>query len=204
MLRSLSVFLTRLVTGANAVWVDCEPCHDRLRLYFANHGSHLDFATLWAALPHEAREHTRPVAARDYWGRSKLARATAVGLFNGLLIAREGITRQDNPVEQMADAMRQGDSLILFPEGTRSVDGVMAPFKTGLFHLASKVPEAELVPVYLQNLNRILPKGHLLPIPLLSSVVFGPPMKLEEGEKKQDFLKRARAAVLNLAPHAHA
>ena len=48
------------------------------------------------------------------------------------------------------------------------------------------------MPVYLQNLNRILPKGHLLPIPLLSSVVFGPPMQLEEGEKKLDFLHRKR------------
>lgn len=204
MLRSTAVFLTRLITGANAVWVDCEASKDRLRLYFANHGSHLDFATLWAALPREARERTRPVAARDYWGKTKFTRAMAVGLFNGLLIAREGITRQDNPIEQMAAALRKGDSLILFPEGTRSADGVMGEFRPGLFHLASKVPEAELVPVYLQNLNRILPKGHLLPIPLLSSVVFGPPMQLDPGEKKHDFLRRAKAAVLNLAPHAHA
>ena len=204
MLRSTAVILTRLITGANAVWVDCEPRTDRLRLYFANHGSHLDFATLWAVLPHAARERTRPVAARDYWGRTRLTRAAAVGMFNGLLIAREGITRRDNPIEQMAGAMRKGDSLILFPEGTRSPDGVMGEFRPGLFHLASKVPEAELVPVFLQNLNRILPKGHLLPIPLLSCVVFGPPMQLEAGEKKQDFLKRAKEAVLNLAPHAHA
>src|SRR3954463_11020141 len=204
MLRSIAVLLIRLITGANAVWVDCAPSRDRLRLYFANHGSHLDFATLWAALPKEARERTRPVAARDYWGRTKLTRAIAVGLFNSLLIAREGITRKDNPIEQMAAAMRQGDSLILFPEGTRSLDGVMGVYRPGLYHLESKVPEAELVPVFLQNLNRILPKGHLLPIPLLSSVTFGPPMKLEEGEKKQDFLNRAKKAVLNLAPNAHA
>ena len=203
MLRTAAVLLTRLITGANAVWVGCEPCHDRLRIYFANHGSHLDFATLWAALPKQARERTRPVAARDYWGRTKLTRATAVGLFNSLLIAREGITRKDNPIEQMADAMRKGDSLILFPEGTRSMDGAMGVFRPGLYHLASKVPEAELVPVYLQNLNRILPKGHLLPIPLLSSVIFGPPMQLESGEKKVDFLHRAKEAVVNLAPHAH-
>ncbi len=203
MFRSLAVFLTRLITGANAVWADCAPGPGRLRIYFANHGSHLDFATLWAALPERERDRTRPVAARDYWGRTRLTRATAVDLFNALLIAREGITRKDNPIEQMADAMRKGDSLILFPEGTRSADGEMGVFRPGLYHLAVKVPEAELVPVYLQNLNRILPKGHLLPIPLLSSVVFGPPMKLEEGEKKQAFLDRAKQAVLNLVPHAH-
>ena len=203
MLRATSVLLTRLITGVNPVWVNCEPRADRLRVYFANHSSHLDFATLWASLPLAARERTRPVAARDYWDKTWLTRATAVTLFNSLLIAREAISRKDNPIEQMAAAMREGHSLILFPEGTRSLDGEIAEFKAGLFHLASKVPEAELVPVYLQNLNRILPKGHLLPIPLISSAVFGAPIRLEDRERKLDFLHRAREAVLNLMPHAH-
>ncbi|MBL9144636.1 MAG: 1-acyl-sn-glycerol-3-phosphate acyltransferase [Verrucomicrobiaceae bacterium] len=200
MLRPIAVSLTRLITGVNATWVNCEPRADRLRVYFANHGSHLDFATLWASLPSAARDRTRPVAARDYWGRTRLTRAT-IEAFNGLLIAREGITRRDNPIEQMAEAMRAGHSLILFPEGTRSRDGAMGEFKSGLYHLASKVPEAELVPVYLQNLNRVLPKGHLLPIPLISTVVFGPPMQLTDGESKQTFLQRAKQAVVNLIPH---
>ncbi len=204
MLRTLSVFLTKLITGVNPVWVDGVPRADRLRVYFANHGSHLDFATLWAALPREVRDKTRPVAARDYWGRSKFTRSVAGGLFNSLLIARSGITRQDNPIGQMADALRDGSSLILFPEGTRSADGVIGPFKPGIFHLAQKVPEAELVPVFLQNLNRILPKGHLLPIPIIGSVVFGPPLRLEPHEKKEDFLERARQAVLNLSSRTRA
>lgn len=201
MLRAASVVLTKLITGVNPTWVNCEADPSRLRVFFANHGSHLDFATLWAALPRAARDHTRPVAARDYWGRNWLTRATAVGLFNALLISRDTVTRNDNPIEQMAAALRAGDSLILFPEGTRSLDGDIGPFKPGLYHLAVKVPSAELVPVHLQNLNRILPKGHLLPIPLISSVTFGPPLRLEEGERKESFLRRARDAVLNLAPH---
>lgn len=198
MLRSAAVLLTRLITGVNPVWMGCSPESAGLRVYFANHGSHLDFATLWAALPHFSRERTRPVAARDYWGRTGFTRAV-IGVFNGLLIAREGITRKDNPIEQMVAAMHAGHSLILFPEGTRSVNGCVGEFKPGLYHLATKVPEAELVPVYLQNLNRILPKGHLLPVPLISSVVFGPPIRPHEGESKCDFLFRAKKAVLNLA-----
>lgn len=201
MLRETAVFMTRLITGVNPVWVDCNAESSALRVYFANHGSHLDFATLWAALPRSTRDRTRPVAARDYWGRTPFTRSV-IDLFHGLLIAREGITRQDNPVEQMAQALREGYSLILFPEGTRSKDGCIGPFKSGLYHLAAKVPEAELVPVYLQNLNRILPKGHLLPVPLLSSVVFGPPIQLHDGEPKQAFLARAKEAVLNLAPRS--
>ena len=203
MLRPASIFLTKLITGANAVWAGCDPKCEKLRIYFANHGSHLDFATLWAALPAAARERTRPVAAKDYWGKSAFTRGVACGIFNSLLIAREAITRKDNPISQMADAMHEGHSLIIFPEGTRCLDGNIAEFKAGLYHLASKVPEAELIPVYLQNLNRILPKGHLLPIPLISTVVFGAPLRLEEGERKGDFLQRTRLAVLDLIPKAH-
>ena len=199
MIRTLLIFLVRLITGANVLWKGEPGPPGRVRLYFANHGSHLDFVTLWAALPAELRATTRPVAARDYWGRSAFSRWLAVAVFNALLIRREGITREDNPVEQMAAALREGQSLIFFPEGTRTSDGEMRDFKAGLYHLALKVPGLELVPVLLQNLNRILPKGHLLPIPLISTVVMGAPMRLEAGEAKQDFLKRARSAVEALA-----
>ena len=200
MLRSAFILFIRLLTGASALWQGCDPREKKLRIYFANHGSHLDFVTLWAALPKELREHTRGVAARDYWGRNAFLRWIAVNLFNALLIRREGITKEDNPVSQMADALRSGESLILFPEGTRSRDGTIAAFKPGLYHLAARVPEAELVPVFLQNLNRILPKGHLLPIPLISTVVFGKPIRIEEGENKKAFMERAQAAVLALCP----
>lgn len=201
MIRAAFILFIRLLTGASAVWQGCDPKdHRRLRIYFANHGSHLDFVTLWAALPKDLRATTRGVAARDYWGRTAFLRWLAVSVFNALLIRREGITKEDNPVAQMADALKSGQSLIFFPEGTRSRDGTIASFKPGLYHLASRVPDAELVPVYLQNLNRILPKGHLLPIPLISTVVFGKPICLEEGEGKTAFLQRAQTAVLALCP----
>lgn len=200
MIRSLLIFIVHLLTGANAVWRGCDPRERKLRIYFANHGSHLDFITLWAVLPKELRAVTRPVAARDYWGRNRFFRWLAVSVFNSLLIKRDGLTRDDNPVEQMAEALRQGQSLILFPEGTRSHDGSIAAFKSGIYHLASLVPDAELAPVYLQNLNRILPKGSLLPIPLISTVVIGKPIRLAEGEGKKEFLERTRAAVISLCP----
>lgn len=199
-LQSCLVAFTRLVTGANAVWLEEQLQPGPVRIYFANHGSHLDFATVYATLPSALRARTRPVAARDYWMKNRLARFFAVRLSNALLISRDVITREDNPVEQMAVALREGWSLILFPEGTRSMDGAIAPFKAGLYHLAAKAPEIELVPVYLQNLNRILPKGHLLPVPLLGTVVFGAPIKLEVGERKADFLKRSREVLMGLVP----
>jgi hypothetical protein len=95
-------------------------------------------------------------------------------------------------------ALDAGDSLILFPEGTRSNNLEPRPFKSGLFHLAKRCPQVEFVPVYLENLNRILPKGEFLPVPLLGSVTIGAPVRLEQGETKDSFLKRARTAVWNL------
>lgn len=200
MLRSTAVLLTKLITGTRPVWQGCDPACRALRVYFANHGSHLDFATLWASLPAEARARTRPVAAADYWNRNCFTRGVACGLFNALLIQRDCITRRDNPVTRMADALRQGQSLILFPEGTRSLDGSVGEFKSGLWHLAQAMPEAEFVPVYLQNLNRVLPKGHFLPIPLLSTVIFGPTLQPAPGEGKSGFLQRARQSLLDLIP----
>jgi 1-acyl-sn-glycerol-3-phosphate acyltransferase len=71
-------------------------------------------------------------------------------------------------------------------------------FKSGLYYLAKKRPDLELIPVYIDNMNRILPRGEFLPVPLLSSITFGPPMWLEAGETKNEFLERARKAVLKL------
>jgi 1-acyl-sn-glycerol-3-phosphate acyltransferase len=89
-------------------------------------------------------------------------------------------------------------SIIVFPEGTRGSGEEIAPFKSGLYHLCRQKPELELVPVYLDNMNRILPKGELLPVPMLSRVIFGRPMALEPGEPKPAFLERARAAIREL------
>jgi len=89
-------------------------------------------------------------------------------------------------------------SLIVFPEGTRSVNGEVAMFKSGLYHLAQVRPDVELVPVHLENLNRILPKGESLPVPMLSRLVFGAPIGVREGETKEEFLTRARAALVQL------
>jgi 1-acyl-sn-glycerol-3-phosphate acyltransferase len=101
----------------------------------------------------------------------------------------------------MVEALTDGDSLILFPEGTRNTtDAVLLPFKSGLFHLASKAPQAELVPVWINNLARVMPKGQLIPIPLLCTVTFGAPLARIDGEDKAAFLERARAAMLALRP----
>ena len=100
----------------------------------------------------------------------------------------------------MTDALDAGASLILFPEGTRNMtEERLLPFKSGLYHLAMARPQVELVPVWLENLNRMMPKGEIFPVPLLCTVTFGAPLTISAQEDKSAFLERARAALLAAA-----
>jgi 1-acyl-sn-glycerol-3-phosphate acyltransferase len=168
------------------------------RIYFANHSSHLDFVIIWAALPAALRLTTRPVAAKDYWDKSALRRYLARSVFNAVLIERNREAAAANPMETLQQGLGDAHSLILFPEGTRGDGVTMGPFKSGIYRLALARPDVELIPVYIENLNRILPKGEFLPVPMLSAITFGAPMHVLDGETKFDFLDRAKNALLEL------
>lgn len=195
-LRPILVLTAKFFSGASVRWVDCEPdtCQ---RIYFANHTSHLDALIIWASLPKSIRNLTRPVAAMDYWMGGPVRRYIHK-VFNVLLIDRKKIKVHNSPIDIMLREIGNTDSLIVFPEGGRNTTGEMKDFKSGLFYLGKKRPDLELVPVYIDNLNRVMPKGEFLPIPLLSCISIGPPIWLQTGEKKSDFLARARQAVLDL------
>ena len=197
--------LAKLVSGVQVEWRDCRP-ETRSRIYFANHTSHLDAVVLWAALPPEIRARTRPVAARDYWEKGAIRRYLATRGFRAVLIDRRvpGVSEPaaaSNPekaIDSMLAALADGGSLILFPEGTRGDGAELGKLRAGLYHLACKKPGLELVPCWMDNLNRILPKGEVLPVPLLGRVTFGPGLTLGDGETKDAFLERCRAALLAL------
>ena len=197
MTAGLMVFLARLVSGANIRWSGCAP-DTRQRIYFANHTSNLDALVLWAVLPPDVRSLTRPVAARDYWAAGKIRFHVAENIFHAILIERKRPTARDNPIEQILSEMGDKRSIIIFPEGGRFSGPEPMPFKGGLYHLARKRPDVELVPVLMDNLNRILPKGEVLPVPLIGHVTFGAPMRLLPDETKPSFLERARTEVIRL------
>ncbi len=190
------VLLAKLFSGFTVRWIDCQPdtCQ---RIYFANHTSHLDAVVLWSALPRELRRITRPVAAKDYWSGGWFKPHIAKS-FNALLIDRKEIKVHKSPIDIMINEMGDVYSLIVFPEGGRSAGDEMSDFKSGLYYLGKKRPDLELVPVYIDNVNRILPRGEFLPVPLLSCITIGPPIFLEAGEPKHEFLKRAREAIRRL------
>lgn len=199
MVASLLAWLARVISGATDIWVDCQPS-TRQRVYFANHTSHLDFVVLWSVLPDEVRDLTRPVAAQEYWTKDPVRKYLANNVFKAVLVDRQAgdLQSRQQQIERLLGGLARDNSLIIFPEGTRGTGEDVAPFKSGLYHLSRQKPGLELVPVYLENLNRVLPKGEFLPVPLLSRVFFGQPITLGENEPKEQFLTRAREAVLAL------
>lgn len=205
--RSLAVIVrqaivsgARIITGLRALSSQAAAPSAAQTVYFANHTSHGDFVLLWAALPAGLRRQTRPVAGLDYWGKSGLRRFIGGEVFNALMIRRDGSGGAD-PLAQMTAALHDGHSLILFPEGTRNTsDATLLPFKSGIYHLSRAFPEVRFVPVWIENLHRVLPKGALLPVPLACTVRFGPPLQLLPQEDKPAFLQRARQTLLDLRP----
>jgi 1-acyl-sn-glycerol-3-phosphate acyltransferase len=188
--------LIRLLTGAQARWYGCPPKAEQ-RIYFANHQSHADLLLIWAALPQVLRTLTRPIAARDYWTRTPFRSWITTAVFNAIYVSRERTADQD-PLEPLVDALERGDSIILFPEGTRGHADEPQDFKAGLYNLALRFPQVVLVPAWINNVQRVMPKGEVVPVPVLCSVTFGVPLALHDGEDRKDFLVRARQAVVDL------
>jgi 1-acyl-sn-glycerol-3-phosphate acyltransferase len=195
----LLAFIARLITGAQGHWKGCPP-EALQRIYFANHQSHLDWVLIWAALPGELRAHTRPIAARDYWTASPFKHWLTREVFNAVYVNRQRTDENDDPLEPLVQALTAGDSLVIFPEGTRSHGGEPQAFKSGLYHLARQFPQVQLVPAWIDNVQRVMPKGEVVPVPILCTVTFGAPISLGAEEDKRSFLERARAAVVGLRP----
>lgn len=200
MTRWLLIAFVRLLTGVRARWAEGQP-QTRQRIYFANHTSNLDAVVLWVSLPPALRKRTRPVAAHDYWTKNALRRYLANQVLNAVLIERKKVTVKTNPLTPMLAALDEGSSLIIFPEGGRTEGTDVGPFKNGIYHLALHRHSVELVPVWIDNVNRVMPKGEILPVPMLGSVTIGPGLTLGRDEPRDAFIARAREAMLALRPH---
>ena len=201
--RAVGHFLAltaRFITAVRAEWRGVEPVAEQ-RIYFANHVSNADMPMIWTVLPNSIRRNTRPVAAADYWLKNRLRAFVGPEVFNCVLIDRRPEARTDDPLEKMLEALDEGSSLIIFPEGNRNMtDEPLLPFRAGLYNMGRKRPDIDLVPTWLANLNEIMPKGEVIPLPLICTVTFGSPIHVEDGEEKEEFLKRAAEALVALAP----
>jgi 1-acyl-sn-glycerol-3-phosphate acyltransferase len=148
---------------------------------------------IWSALPHSIRSRVRPAGAKDYWLSTPLRRWFFTSILNGVAIERESVSRSNNPIESLATVLRYGDGILIFPEGTRSRSGDIQQFKSGIYHLVrSPGADVPIVPIGLVNLQRIMPKGEVVPIPMLCTLRLGPTMRIVANESKTEFLKRCR------------
>ncbi len=187
----------RVLTGSQARWHGCPPKAEQ-RIYFANHQSHIDLVLMWAAMPTELRRSTRAIAAKDYWTKSKFKKWITSAVFNVVYVERARTAGDDDPLAPLIQALQNGDSVIIFPEGTRGFEAEPAAFKAGLYNLAERFPGVPLIPAWINNVQRVMPKGEVIPVPILCSVTFGAPLALAVGEDRKLFLERARAAVIAL------
>ena len=187
----------RVLIGVTARW-ESPPDLTRQRIYFANHTSHMDTLAIIAALPADARVNVRPVAASDYWDKNAFLSYISQKGLNAVLIDRTS-GADKNLLEPIFDVLKAGHSIIFFPEGTRSCQALPGEFKSGLFRLSETFPDVDLVPVYLENLHRSMPKGKHFPLPIICTIRIGNPLQKMIGEEKQLFLERARDAIVRLS-----
>ncbi|MDR3345763.1 MAG: 1-acyl-sn-glycerol-3-phosphate acyltransferase [Campylobacteraceae bacterium] len=191
----LLIGFAKLLTGLRLIWKGCEPSAKQ-RIYYANHSSHADFVLIWSALPKLIREKTRPVAAGDYWSRTAIHRFMIHKMFNGVLVDRNA--KKTNPLKPILEALKEGYSIIIFPEGTRNREDTLLSFKAGIYLLAKENIDIEIVPIWLDNLKRVMPKGHFIPLPFLCTLVAGEAVTLRENEPKEEFLNRLRDTLMEL------
>ena len=153
-------------------------------IIIANHSSHLDTVSLLSLFPARQLPKLRPVAAADYFQRNKFVSLLSRTCFNILPIARKGLTPDTNPLPLMEAALRAGQSLIIFPEGTRGTGEDIARFHSGVTHLIEKCPDVPVLPAYLVNMGRSLPKGEWIPVPFFCEVRIGAP-RLFTGTRRE-------------------
>lgn len=198
--RAITLFALFLTSG-RAIWAGIDPIPAQ-RVFFANHTSNADMVLIWTLLPPSQRRRTRPVAASDYWLKNKLRAFVGGYVFNAVLIDRRRDQREEDPIAKIVEALDEKSSLIIFPEGQRNnSDTPLLPFKAGLYNIAKARPKVDLVPVWINNLNSVMPKGEIIPLPLICTVAFGAPIRVSRGEDKDEFLERAHKALLDLSQY---
>jgi|TARA_B100000524_G_scaffold322490_2_gene203914 1-acyl-sn-glycerol-3-phosphate acyltransferase len=166
-------------------------------ILIANHNSHMDTMALMSAIPSRFIHRVHPIAARDFFGGSLFSRILMRYLVNATLIRRDREDPERDPIDDMDKMLKKQRSLILYPEGSRGIPGKMSNFKRGLGYLVQRNPNINVIPVYLENIYKTLPKGKKLILPYNCSIKFGQPIKFNSLEM-EDILKTAEKEILKI------
>ena len=163
----------------------------------ANHNSHFDAISILAALPANKLKNVRTIAAGDYFGTSPSSEGIMNLFFNAILINRKRKKTERSSIDILDEYLKNGESLILFPEGSRGKPGVLSEFKKGIAVLLKKNPNIPFVPIYLDGLGKVLPKDKFLLLPMNSIVNFGKAI-LPKQDKVESIVSEVKAAILEL------
>lgn len=170
----------------------------------ANHQSHADTAVVFAALPPAVRERFVAAAAQDYFFNGGPSQYASRVLFNAIPIARDRRGGMD-PLRHLSRALREGYALLVYPEGTRSKDGTLGPFRAGVGKLVAEYPGTPVIPTWIGGTTRVMPKGKLIPRPVRVTVRFGAPMQIKAHPKFratwQSAADEIREAILALGDY---
>ena len=166
-------------------------------LIVANHNSHLDALLLMSVLPRRHLAHTHPVAAADHFGKSQRLARFMDRVLAPLWVDRASPRDALEAINAMDRCITAGESLIIFPEGTRGEPGELAPFRSGVGRLLERHPELPVIPAHILGPERALPRGATLPLPVWNRVLLGPARRLTG--RPRDLTAALRASVLELA-----
>ena len=167
----------------------------------ANHASHVDTAVLFSTFSSQLQQRVVAAAARDYFFEGGWRQSTARILFNAIPVDRDA-TQGEDPLRHVIRALGEGYGLLIYPEGTRSKDGTIGPFRRGIGRLIALFPGIPVIPAHLNAAAKAMPKGALVPLPYTVQVYFGAPLSLQahpdDRASWQTATDAVRAAVLQL------
>lgn len=160
----------------------------------ANHNSHLDTLILLSLFPNSQLKRVRPVAAADYFMKNKLTAWCSKNFIGIIPLKRKITATHSHPLAEVYQALEQGESIIIFPEGSRGEPEELAPFKKGIAHLAKDFPQIPIVPVCIRGAGKVLPKGEALLVPFGLDVNIASPLYYTD-ESCQAFVARLEEHV---------
>lgn len=167
----------------------------------ANHNSHLDTLMLISLFHLKRLPHIRPIAAADYFMKTKPLAWFATRIIGIIPLERGAASRSYDPLQPCCDALDRGDVIILFPEGSRGEPEKLSQFKKGIAHLAERYPDVPITPVFIHGLGKALPKDDFVLVPFFCDIFVGEPLRYKTG--KLEFMETLAASFRALADEGH-
>jgi 1-acyl-sn-glycerol-3-phosphate acyltransferase len=140
------------------------------------------------------------VAAADYFLRTPFLAWFSLNVLGIIPIDRHKISKGEDPLREIKLALAKGETIILFPEGSRGEPEELAPLKGGVTHLLKEFPELPVIPIFCFGLGRALPRGEALLVPFFVDLFVGESLRWTGS--KSEFMQELQLTFARLADEA--